>query len=178
MRWPPPCFQVYASDELGDEAFKLASLAERGLLFSMLAYAWQNETAPLDKGRLAQLLGLNPPDVERHYGDLIACRFRADPDDPTRIFAPDLERQKQEMSDRRRKLAASGSKGGKTTQAAIRKAKREAAHPPSEPSSLAKASEMRRGEEKRSFQDEAVSAVPDPDWVRAFDGEPINGRAG
>lgn len=171
-RWPPPAFQWYAADALVSETFKLAGLAERGLLLSVLSYCWANETIPQEPARMAHLLGINVNDIERNWGDLIRAHLVPAPGDDGRLFDRDLERQKQRMAERRAKQARGGSKGGKTTQARIRKEKEGASQPSSQPSSFAKASEQNRKNRTEGFQGGAVSAVPDEKWVRDFDGEP------
>lgn len=171
-RWPPPAFQTFASDDMASEVWRLASLAERGLLDSMKRYCWVNNTVPADKDQLARALGLNVIEVERSHGNLIAANFARHPHDETRLFCPDLERQKQEMLLRRTKQAEGGREGGKRTQAAIRKALSQQSQPSSQPSSLAKAPEMKRGEAKRSLQEGAVPDAVDDQWLRDYEGAP------
>jgi hypothetical protein len=54
----PPAFQCYASDWLAKEEFRLMSLAERGLLFTMLCQVWVSQSLPAGGHDLARLLGV------------------------------------------------------------------------------------------------------------------------
>lgn len=93
----------------------LSSLPDRGLLLSMLAYAWNNGAQiPKHAGQLARVLSLSVDEVERAPRDLVNLHFRDVPDDPTRLYCPELLRQLQRMAEIRSKQAAAGRQTART----------------------------------------------------------------
>ncbi len=59
----PPAFQEYASDMISLREYRLMTLAERGLLYSMRLECWANQTVPSEPASLAKYLGFQPADV-------------------------------------------------------------------------------------------------------------------
>lgn len=177
-RWPPPAFQLYASDMLASQFFKRASLVERGLLLTMLAEVWVNGTVPADARQLALTLGISAQAVESAMGALVRAHFREAPQgegEEPQLYSPDLEGQKQHLSERRRKLRAAGQKGGRATQARERNSESGRAGP--QAGLEASLKPLSRGEKKRedSFQGGAMNenkgnavGADDP-WLKAYD---------
>lgn len=173
-RWPPPAWQCYASDDMADERYKLASLGEIGLLTAMRNYAWVNGSVPRDKGTLARLLSLNLAEVERHHGTLIEANFRPDPNDETRLFSPDLERQRQRLAHIRKKQSRAGantsrkrreaaaSKGESPERSALRSAQRSAGRSVHAP-------ELNRTELKRGLPEHDDN---NRKWLEQYDSTP------
>lgn len=54
----PPAYQVYASDDLANEAYFGLTAGERGVLDSMQRACWVNDTVPSDRRLLAFVLHL------------------------------------------------------------------------------------------------------------------------
>ena len=140
---PPPYFQCYASDWIAAEDYALMSLAERGLLLSMLNAAWVNSSVPSNPKNLARVLQATEGEVAMTLTDRVLRQFRTSSDDPERLICPELERQRLELEERRRTLSEAGRKGGMSTQARARSPAL------SQASSLAKATEMRCDEMNR-----------------------------
>ena len=67
----PPAYQEYASELLANKHFRLMSLPERGLLFTLKLECWANMTVPSKKEALARYLGLTSNEVSDAYNDRI-----------------------------------------------------------------------------------------------------------
>jgi hypothetical protein len=61
----PPAFQEYPASILAERNFRLMSLPERGLLFTIRLECWVNGSVPSLPDELAKYLGLNPTDVDK-----------------------------------------------------------------------------------------------------------------
>lgn len=59
----PPAYQEYASAMLASKSFKLMSLVERGLLFTMRLECWENKDVPSDTKDLAKYLGCDYQEI-------------------------------------------------------------------------------------------------------------------
>lgn len=59
----PPAYQEYASAMLASKSFKLMSLVERGLLFTMRLECWENKDVPSDTKYLAKYLGCDYQEI-------------------------------------------------------------------------------------------------------------------
>ncbi len=188
----PPAFQLYASDLLASTAFQDASLAERGLLLTMLLRAWVDDRLPDDSARLAKRLNLSYDDVHLNFGALIEAHFVSEeaPCPGPALVCPDLIRQMSRHAESVRKMSEGGRNGGRKTQEKHRQRDdseetADSSHPSRVPSSLpssqasshpsrvakaqAKGSELKRTElsrkEKNGKQGEA-----DEEWLAAFEG--------
>jgi hypothetical protein len=106
---PPPAYQCYASDWSAKEDYRLASAAERGVLWSILNQCWVSDSVPSDPTLLAKLLQLDSEDVERALRGCIK-RFLK-PSEDGRLYLPELRDQKEEYLARRRERSESGRKG-------------------------------------------------------------------
>src|SRR5262245_62668792 len=62
---PAPTSQCYGSDWLAKEEFRLMTLEEPGLLFSMLCQSWVSGTLPGDAESLSKLLGTDVASTNR-----------------------------------------------------------------------------------------------------------------
>ncbi len=141
-----PAWLSYASDWIADETYSMASARERGLLFSMLNYAWVNGSVPADPARMAKALGVELDDCKLAFDDLIRRHFQRAAHDSNRLVCPELERQRSEDAEFRRKKALAGQKGGRNAQARIRERLTDA----SSASSNAQAAEKNGEDEKRN----------------------------
>ena len=142
---PSPYFQCFASDWIADEEYMLATLAERGLLSSIMNYCWVNGSIPGDPYTMANLLRVAQDEINLDDA-LIEKYVKPCPDNNSRLHCPELDRQKAAFAERREKLAHGGRKGGLTTQAK----NRDSSPPLSQASSVAKAPEMNRDELNRN----------------------------
>lgn len=169
---PLPAFLCYASDFMAEEAYMLGGLPERGLLFSLLTYCWANDAVPADRRLMAKLLCVEESDIEIAYGPLIKKHLHPLPSDPNRLYAPELDRQKQEAQIRRELKSAGGRRGGTATQ----RRNRQASNGSSIASSSAKAAEMKGDELNRKdasrnegFPVKRVTGNTEK-WINDYDG--------
>jgi len=192
-RRPPPAFQFYASDTLADEDFMFATMSERGLLISMMAYAWANGSVPRAPDLLARAIGSTEAEVNTAMTDRVLAQFRDCPTRPGFLEHPDLARQRREMEHRARvktdagKAGASGrwrkakSEGGASTEvdsetspmadAAQTQCERKAHAMRSQCSPEESRGEVRRGETNR--EEPACSRAreihPEDEFVRSYE---------
>ena len=169
---PPPAFQCYSSDFMAQESYVMASLPERGLLFTLLNHCWVNGSVPADITKLSKVLGLDVNDVRSAYGELVKQYLMPQAEVSDRLGAPDLSRQKAELKMRRERQIDGGRKGGKTTQERIEGHKAASRLPLSLPPTSVKASEMSRDElsreEKKSVSEKGFVTEHD-EWLADYD---------
>ena len=146
---PLPYFQCFASDWMAAEDYALMSIAERGMLFSMLNAAWVNGSVPASSVNLARIIQLDERAVSDALTERVLKWFAASINDPARLICPELERQRSESIAHRQKLTEGGRRGGNATQAKYRGQAANSSEASSQASSLAKAPEMRCDEMKR-----------------------------
>lgn len=106
---PPPAWQCYASDWLAREDFRLASLEERGLLWTMLNQVWVSDSLPCDSLELAALLGLPTDVVSKALISRVMSAFAPATND--RLICPELKAMKDDYLARRVERSRSGRKG-------------------------------------------------------------------
>lgn len=187
-RRPPPAYQVYASDVSAQEEFRLASLAERGLHYTMETYCWVNHRIPADLEQMARCLGLTGAEIQGARGRLIQRHFLPHPDDPAYLYNRELERQRAQMSERLDRQTEAGRRGGLASQGGranptqgstqplrqpMREPSREPLREPSRyPPRRAKGTEMKRDETKGSVEKPVYREedTKDQQWLDDFNG--------
>lgn len=177
-RRKPPAFQFYGSDVIAKAKYKDADLAERGLLMSMLATYWVDESMPSDIAKIARRIGATAGEIASAYGQLIREYFCVMPGRASELRCPDLDLQFNERRERARRQAEGGRKGGTKTQQMNREARAETTRAPSQPSSPAsrlaqgqpQAPEKRRDEVSRDEKKRESSSDAHREWRDAYDG--------
>jgi hypothetical protein len=159
-RRPKPAYLCFAADFIAEEDYTISGLSERGLLWSLLNFCWVNGSIAADHCRMAKLLSVPPQDIEAAYGPLVRKHLHPMPHDPLRLFCPELERQRRENAEYRKKLAEGGRKGGLKTQERHR----------SQASSQAKAPEMNREEMKRKAVSREGCSSEHAEWLHEYEG--------
>lgn len=177
-----PAFQEYAADMLAAMPFRVASLAARGLLYTLRLECWVNGSVPTDPVRLAKVLGLTVDEVENALPEVQGFFARTD---DGRLVCPELDAYRQEQAERRARMAEggrlTGSKnagrakrgvavGGDAQHEARHEARHQATHDaPEMPlrGDERRRDEARKDEEKRSL---AVRADVDP-WIEEYESE-------
>jgi uncharacterized protein YdaU (DUF1376 family) len=104
----PPAFQCYASDILASEEFRVTSLEERGLAWTMLMQCWVGGSVPRNPPDLARVLGLDLRDVERALTLRVLGFFE---EQDNRLIRRELVEQKTEMIARRTEQSLGGRRG-------------------------------------------------------------------
>jgi hypothetical protein len=167
----PPAFQCYASDWLAKEEFRLMSLAERGLLFTMLCQAWVSRSLPTRPQELARLLGVEVNEVSESLTSHVLKAFRRTPDD--RLACPELDELRVAYETKRGERAKSGKKGAR---ARWGEAAGEKAQPMAQPSTSAMTTPEMRGDELSRHEGrgnastgKAVDTPASDRWVQEYE---------
>ena len=141
---------------------------------------WANDSLPRDPAQLARVLGLDPVEVCEALTARVLGFFAPCDDRPERLHCPELSAQMSRLLAYRAERAASGSKGGKSSQKRRKVAisaidKEGEAEPKAELKAPLKLAE-RRGEERSRDElskgedysspsiDEFVSAYESEEW--------------
>jgi len=150
----PPAFQCYASDWLAREDFRLASLDERGLLWTMLNQVWVSDSLPSDSSQLAMLLGLPTDAVSKALTSRVVKAFQLDATE--RLICPELKAMKDEYVTRRLERSRSGSRGANKR---WQKEKRAMAQPssPAIATPEKKRAEQRGAEQRRAIPNNTLT---------------------
>lgn len=108
----PPAYQEYAATILADRNFRLMTLAERGLLYTIRLESWQNSTLPASPKELAKYLGYEPSDIENALTEKVKVFIEISGSDFT---CPEIEDYRQHIIERKKKQSEGGKKGAKST---------------------------------------------------------------
>ena len=104
----PPSYQEYAAAILANRQYRLMSLAERGLLYTLRLECWENIQAPASTAELAKYIGCDVSDVKAALTDRVKT-FLYEKDGS--LTCPELEDYRQHLKDIKAKQSA-GGKGG------------------------------------------------------------------
>lgn len=119
-----PAFQEYAASVMAKTQYRVLSLTERGLLYTLKLECWVNKRMPADPVMLARVLGFDATEVKAALPKL-AHFFAKDGHD---LICPELEDYRAHIEGRREKLSEAGKKGAAKTN--LKHADGEAATPP------------------------------------------------
>ncbi|WP_334187443.1 hypothetical protein [Noviherbaspirillum sp.] len=100
-----PAYQEYASDRLANKEFRMMSLEERGLLFTLELELWHNVNLPADEASLSKLLGLDPITLAAAFSAPVRSFLRIQ---DQQITCPELDRQRDEQAFRRQRQSEGG----------------------------------------------------------------------
>ncbi|MDP2786186.1 MAG: hypothetical protein Q8O38_16580 [Sulfurimicrobium sp.] len=108
---PPPAFQEYAAATMASTHYRVMSLAERGLMYSMRLECWVNTGLPENPATIAKILGFSFEDVKAalpgvmplfaNHGGMIIC--------------PELEDYRAHLKGIREKQSNGGKRGAEIT---------------------------------------------------------------
>lgn len=104
----PPAYQEYAATILADKNFRLMTLAERGLLFSMRLECWQNGEVPSNEIELAKYLGYESPEINTSLTPRVKSFFTQNDNN---FHSPELEDYRQHLVERKTKQSEGGKRG-------------------------------------------------------------------
>lgn len=110
---PAPAYQEYASDILANAQYRMMTLSERGLLYTMRKECWVNGSIPANPNDLASYLKFEVQEIQTCLSKKVLSFFKAQEES---LICPELEQYRQMLEDRNRKMSEGGKKGGKTTQ--------------------------------------------------------------
>ena len=104
----PPAYQEYAATILADRNFRLMTLAERGLFFSMRLECWQNSEVPAIENDLAKYLGYELSDIQKAFTNRVKSFFTLNNGS---FISPELEDYRQYLDERKTKQSEGGKRG-------------------------------------------------------------------
>lgn len=110
----PPAYQEYAATVLSDRNFRLMTLAERGLFYSMRLECWQNGTVPVNANELAKYLGYPLNDVTSALTENVKAFFKQNETD---YICPELEDYRQHLNEQKKRQSDGGKKGAQKVNA-------------------------------------------------------------
>lgn len=108
----PPAFQEYAATILSSKAFRVMSLSQRGLLFTMRLECWVNQAVPSLSNELARYLGVGHQELTEALSREVISFFN---DSGSLYTCPELEDYRQHLNEQREKQSAGGKKGAAKT---------------------------------------------------------------
>ena len=168
---PPPAFQEYASDALANIQFRLATLAERGLIHTMRLECWVNKFIPSNPKEMSAMLNLQQTDLEANLTPRVKAFFQIH---DGYYFCKELDDYREMLKDRSTSQSNGGKKGGLKTQENNKsiKANIEAtlqANLQAKPKLLSR-DESSREEESRVIKEKTFTQEH-TEWVNAYDAE-------
>lgn len=101
---------VYASDLMVNKSYRLMTIVERGMYFTLLCECWANGAVPKPPDDLAKWLGYPLAEIRVGLTERVLSFFI---EESGELKSPDLERYRSEVLERRAKMSAGGAKGGK-----------------------------------------------------------------
>ena len=108
----PPAFQEYAATILSSKAFRVMTLSQRGLLFTMRLECWVNQSVPSLSNELSKYLGISHHELTEALSGEVISFF----DDSGSLYTcPELEDYRQHLKEQREKQSAGGKKGAAKT---------------------------------------------------------------
>lgn len=116
MSSPLPWFKVFSTHFLADRDYRVTSLEERGLIFSMLLECWSSLDVPTDSQELSQVIGVPKEQVARALTPKVLTFFKTRDQS---YFSEYLEKQRNSFLQARSEQIAGGIKG-----AAIKRSKK------------------------------------------------------
>jgi hypothetical protein len=105
----PPAYIEYAANMMAKLEYRIMSLSERGLLYSMRNECWVNYRLPSNPTLLAKVLGCNADEVSKSLEGVMPF-FEVVND---YIISPELEFYRAYLAEIRAKQSAGGEKGAK-----------------------------------------------------------------
>lgn len=106
-----PAFQEYASAMLTRLPFRVMTLQQRGLLYTMRLECWVNVRLPHNPSELAKVLGMPDVDITDSLKAVMPFFDILD----GHIICPDLENYRAYLADRKSKQSRGGKRGSAIT---------------------------------------------------------------
>ena len=113
QKLPPPAYQTYAANILANLSFRQATLAQRGLAYTIELECWINGKIPSDVEKLGKVLGCAPNEIKSALSE--AIRIGEFVVNDGFISSPRLDNYKVHLAERREKQVSGGKKGAAIT---------------------------------------------------------------
>ena len=108
----PPSFQEYAATILSSKSFRVMTLSQRGLLFTMRLECWVNHSTPSLSNELAKYLGFSHQEISEALSSEVISYFN---ESESSYICPELEDYRQHLKEIRDKQRAGGKKAAAIT---------------------------------------------------------------
>lgn len=108
----PPSFQEYAATILSSKSFRVMTLSQRGLLFTMRLECWVNHSTPSQSNELAKYLGFSHQEISEALSVDVISYFN---ESESSYICPELEDYRQHLKEIRDKQKAGGKKAAAIT---------------------------------------------------------------
>lgn len=118
---------LYPFDLMAKRDWRLMTLAERGLLFSMWCECWANKELPAAPHELAAMVGKSVEEVQLGLSKRVLSFFEES--ETGILVSPDIETYRKNVLDQRERMSKGGRKGGNTRAENERKAREASRHP-------------------------------------------------
>lgn len=106
-----PAYQEYAASVMAKTQYRVLSLSERGLLYTLKLECWVNRQMPADPATLARVLGFDVAEVAAALPQVLPF-FAID---GPALSCPELDDYRAHIDGRREKLSEAGKKGAAKT---------------------------------------------------------------
>ena len=90
----PPSFQEYAATILSSKSFRVMTLSQRGLLFTMRLECWVNHSTPSLSNELAKYLGFSHQEISEALSVDVISYFN---ESENSYICPELEDYRQHL---------------------------------------------------------------------------------
>jgi len=164
---PPPAFQEYASDILANMQFRLATLAERGLIYTMRLECWVNKFIPSNPKEMSAMLNLQQTDLEANLTPRVKAFFQIH---DGYYSCKELDDYREMLRNRSTSQSKGGKNGGLKTQENNKSIKAEVEATLQANPKLLSRDESSRQEESRVMKEKTFTQEHIK-WVNAYDGE-------
>lgn len=108
-----PAVQIYPSDIMATKEYRLMTLEQRGLFFSLYLDLWVNREAPLEISDLSKYLGYSEIETQNAFTEHLFQFFEIRNDS---IVCQSHEEYMSMLVERRKKQSAGGKKGAENKQ--------------------------------------------------------------
>lgn len=108
-----PAYLEYASDMLANRNYRTMNLPERGLLDTLRRECWVSGSVPAYLPDMARVIGVTVSEIESAFTARVQAFFEASGSD---LIAPDLERYRAELTERKARMREGGRTGGRKAQ--------------------------------------------------------------
>lgn len=177
---PPPAYQEFAASMMARTDYRLLTLAERGLLYSLRLECWVNGSMPADPAKLSRVLGFDPAEVAAALPSLEPFFDVAD----GVLRCPELDAYRAHLDERRARQSEGGKRGAERTNTARkptpRKGLKSDASTPTgkarvkSESSVQHSPEQNSTEQQNPVQQEKASApAVDDEWLADYERVPF-----
>lgn len=160
-----PAYQEYAATILSNKHYRLMSLAERGLLFTMRLECWENQDLPTSTSELAKYLGVQESEVKIAFTERVKTFFNIESD---KLTSPELDDYRQHLDTRKAKQSEGGKKGSAKTNAKFKGAANLQVPRQGRRESLVKSSTDKLSK-PQSLENGNISINKSDEWVAEFD---------